>query len=63
MKRFKAEVKQIVALPNNKLLFQIVGGREQILEWEYEPRSNSWTEKMKDEARAHYLKRGKGGNS
>ncbi len=62
LKRFEEEVKQIIVLPDNKLLFQIVSGIEQILEWEYEPRSNSWTDKMKDEARVHYLKRGKGGN-
>ena len=62
LKRFEEKVKQLVVLPDNKLLFQIVSGIEEILEWEYEPRSNSWTKEMKDEARVHYFKRNKGGN-
>lgn len=63
LKRFKEEVKQIVVLPDNKLLFQIVNGKNKVFKWKYESRSKSWTDEMKAMAKAHYLKRGKGGNS
>ena len=63
LKRFKAEVKQIVVLPDNKLLFQIVEGKDKVFKWKYESRSKSWTDEMRAMAKVHYLKRGKGGNS
>lgn len=63
LKRFKAEVKQILVLPDNKLLFQIVEGKDKVFKWKYESRSKSWTDEMRRVAKVHYLKRGKGGNS
>lgn len=63
LKRFKQEVKQIVVLPDNKLLFQIVNGKNKVFKWQYGSRSKSWTDEMRAMAKVHYLKRGKGGNS
>ncbi len=60
---FKKKVKEIVVLPDNKLLFQIVDGINEVYEWEYEPRSKSWTNEMRKIARVKALERNGGGNN
>lgn len=62
LKAFKKRVEQIVVLPDNKLLFQIVDGINEVYEWEYEPRSKSWTKEMRESARLKALARNVGGN-
>lgn len=60
MSTFKHLVQQVVALPNNMLRFELKDGSIKEYEWAHKPRSEGWTEEMKEQARIKALNRKKG---
>ena len=45
------QVSSITVLNDNRLLFNLKDGNKEEYVWEYESRSNSWTDKMREKAR------------
>ncbi len=60
-KNFIDYIDSIIVMPENRLVFKFYNEETKEYVWEYESRSKSWTNEMKEQARAHYLKRNKGG--
>jgi ssDNA-binding Zn-finger/Zn-ribbon topoisomerase 1 len=60
MSTFKHLVQQVVALPNNMLRFELKDGSIKEYEWAHKPRSEGWTDEMKEQARQQTLKRYRG---
>lgn len=59
---FENEIESIIVFPENRLLFKMKNGKEKEYIWEYESRSKSWTDSMKEQAKKDRLKRKDGGN-
>ena len=60
---FKDLVQQVVALPDNILRFELKDGSIKKYVWAHKPRSEGWTDEMKEQARQHTLKRYRGGSA
>lgn len=58
--KIKELIEKIIVLPENKLLIELKDGTTKEYKWEYESRSKSWTEEMKEQARIKALNRKKG---
>ena len=58
---FKSKVKQVVVMPNRKLIFQLKDGTSIEQYWNKSSRSESWTPEMRGKARNRALKQHKGG--
>jgi hypothetical protein len=56
-------VHQVIALPDNILRFELKDGSIKKYVWEHKPRSEGWTDEMKEQARQHTLKRYRGGSA
>ncbi len=54
---FKEKIKSLRACDNNILVFEFNDGNEINKEWQYRPRSESWTREKKEQARQRELKR------
>ena len=58
---FKSKVKQVIVMPNRKLIFQLIDDTRVEQSWNTSSRSESWTPEMREKARIRALKQHKGG--
>lgn len=60
---FDGEIQRITALPDNKLKIEFTDGTSTETRWQDRSRRESWSDKMKQAAREHALKRNEGGRN
>ena len=53
--KFHRQVDSITVLNDNRLLFNFKDGNKEDYVWEYESRSESWTDEMREKARLQKL--------